>query len=384
MPAPCTWGRFASGSNETAATQQQAVASAARRRRLAARHRFLAGAVRRGRRHGVCARRRWQTPAPASQPQTAEASEERGRRLPRSRRSGIHRRVAEVPDRPHRLHQAARAGRHARVAGPHREPARTGECGHGLARPRRDAERVPRSCRAGQRCRRLRRELAHHADDAARGQGTGVPAGFPDRAGGGTVSAFAHAARARRHRGRAPPVLRRHDPRHGHAHPVTRARYRRRYGTDMPEPSVASRFLEEVPQELLQDLGSPRRPAYTDASDYGSSRHYSYEDEDQRPQYARRKPRSAARTAARPTTPSTTSRSSSPRAARSFRGQRSTFPQPPGAPDSAPDSACVIRNTAKERCIKREGDGEDAKITVQFPKFGLKKLVEKYAQLEKA
>ena len=33
---------------------------------------------------------------------------------------------------------------------------------------------------------------------------------------------------------------------------------------------------------------------------------------------------------------------------------------------------------------KREGDGEEAKITVQFPRYGLKKLVEKYAQLEKA
>jgi DNA helicase II / ATP-dependent DNA helicase PcrA len=33
---------------------------------------------------------------------------------------------------------------------------------------------------------------------------------------------------------------------------------------------------------------------------------------------------------------------------------------------------------------KREGDGEDAKITVSFPRHGLKKLVEKYAQLEKA
>ncbi len=29
---------------------------------------------------------------------------------------------------------------------------------------------------------------------------------------------------------------------------LSRARYRRRYGTDMPEPSVASRFLEEIPQ----------------------------------------------------------------------------------------------------------------------------------------
>jgi DNA helicase-2/ATP-dependent DNA helicase PcrA len=33
---------------------------------------------------------------------------------------------------------------------------------------------------------------------------------------------------------------------------------------------------------------------------------------------------------------------------------------------------------------RREGDGDSAKITVQFPRYGLKKLVEKYAQLEKA
>ena len=32
---------------------------------------------------------------------------------------------------------------------------------------------------------------------------------------------------------------------------------------------------------------------------------------------------------------------------------------------------------------QREGEGEEAKLTVQFPRFGLKKLVEKYAQLEK-
>src|SRR5207302_6739073 len=38
---------------------------------------------------------------------------------------------------------------------------------------------------------------------------------------------------------------------------MTRARYRRRYGSDMPESSVASRFLEEVPSRLVEDLGSP-------------------------------------------------------------------------------------------------------------------------------
>ena len=29
--------------------------------------------------------------------------------------------------------------------------------------------------------------------------------------------------------------------------------------------------------------------------------------------------------------------------------------------------------------LRREGDGEDAKLTVQFPGYGLKKLVQKYA-----
>ena len=49
---------------------------------------------------------------------------------------------------------------------------------------------------------------------------------------------------------------------------VTNARYRRRYGTDMPEASIPSRFLEEIPQELLQDLGTPRRPTIEDGGGF--------------------------------------------------------------------------------------------------------------------
>jgi DNA helicase-2/ATP-dependent DNA helicase PcrA len=33
--------------------------------------------------------------------------------------------------------------------------------------------------------------------------------------------------------------------------------------------------------------------------------------------------------------------------------------------------------------ILREGDGEDAKLTVHFARFGVKKLIERFAQLEK-
>src|SRR5258708_21669747 len=63
---------------------------------------------------------------------------------------------------------------------------------------------------------------------------------------------------------------------------LSNARYRRRYGTDMPDATVPSRFLEEVPPQLLEELGTSRTRAaasYQD-SDFGE-RHYSYEDEDQ-------------------------------------------------------------------------------------------------------
>ncbi|HEU4416197.1 MAG TPA: UvrD-helicase domain-containing protein, partial [Candidatus Angelobacter sp.] len=36
---------------------------------------------------------------------------------------------------------------------------------------------------------------------------------------------------------------------------LSSARYRRRYGTDMPDATVPSRFLEEVPPQLLEELG---------------------------------------------------------------------------------------------------------------------------------
>src|ERR1700730_9279816 len=70
------------------------------------------------------------------------------------------------------------------------------------------------------------------------------------------------------------------------------ARYRRRYGNDMPDAALPSRFLEEVPQHLLEDLSGGRERLTSwgsgSASDRGAGRyrgegerHYSYEDEDQ-------------------------------------------------------------------------------------------------------
>src|SRR3989442_6729778 len=83
---------------------------------------------------------------------------------------------------------------------------------------------------------------------------------------------------------------------------LTRAVYRRRYGTDLPEASVPSRFLEEVPAELLEDIGSPRKSrssfesqARTSERQAPASTHYAYEDEDQSVSWAgRRKPTAPA------------------------------------------------------------------------------------------
>ena len=44
---------------------------------------------------------------------------------------------------------------------------------------------------------------------------------------------------------------------------LTRAVYRRRYGTDLPEASVPSRFLEEVPGPLIEELGTRACPRGT-------------------------------------------------------------------------------------------------------------------------
>src|SRR5690242_4097361 len=72
---------------------------------------------------------------------------------------------------------------------------------------------------------------------------------------------------------------------------LTRAQYRRRYGTDLPEAAIPSRFLEEVPPQLLEDVGSPRRARVgaglppnqggAETRPYAGDFHYAYEDEDQ-------------------------------------------------------------------------------------------------------
>jgi len=190
---------------------------------------------------------------------------------------------------------------------------------------------------------------------------------------------------------------------------MTRARYRRRYGSDMPEPSIASRFLEEVPARLVEDLGSPpARPQfsgsgyagayatpYPKANRYGYSNseesepHYSYEDEDQS---GERGARAAARATSRFGQPAKTAAPgrSIDNIASFFaaRGQKISRPkldaEPPTGKTGLKQGSRVRHPKYGEGTVfRREGDGDDAKITVQFQQHGVKKLVEKFAQLER-
>jgi DNA helicase-2/ATP-dependent DNA helicase PcrA len=217
---------------------------------------------------------------------------------------------------------------------------------------------------------------------------------------------------------------------------LTRAHYRRRYGNDAPEMSVPSRFLEEVPPQLVENL-SGRSPAWAVPayrSSYGNGRqssnefeerHYKYEDENQETHTASRAA-VGGRSSSKPFTASwmtgaKASSSSSGSAAKKgtgaeepesieniarFFGANSGASKPdsfkagsfkPGSfgrpamdiPASA--GATSLRKGERVRHAKygegtvlmREGDGEDAKVTVLFQRHGMKKLMEKFANLEK-
>ncbi|QMV20310.1 AAA family ATPase [Granulicella sp. 5B5] len=177
---------------------------------------------------------------------------------------------------------------------------------------------------------------------------------------------------------------------------MTRARYRRRYGSDMPESSIASRFLEEVPSRLVEDLspkgyGSAYSTPYPQrrggGDDYGGERHYSYEDESQEPGGGGARSYASQRYGSKPRSGSGPLDNTA-----AFFGKGSSgFKGRPKLDVASPTGKTGLGKGIRVRHPKygegiifaREGEGEDAKITVQFSGHGMKKLVEKFAQLER-
>jgi len=197
---------------------------------------------------------------------------------------------------------------------------------------------------------------------------------------------------------------------------LTRAHYRRRYGNDAPEQTIPSRFLEEVPPPLIENL-SPRQPAWASANsrygrnndDFGDS-HFNYEDESQdapRLTYSygsnnRSSYGSGSKSSFSSNKGSSSSSGSSRTDSNSFDNIAKFFGSKSGASKFSPTSrpamdipepkgASGLNKGQRVRHAKygegtimmREGEGEDAKLTVMFARHGMKKLMEKFANLEK-
>ena len=192
---------------------------------------------------------------------------------------------------------------------------------------------------------------------------------------------------------------------------LTRAHYRRRYGNDAPETSVPSRFLEEVPSQLVENLGG-RSPAWSVPA-YGNgrgsrhgegrrqghsgefdSRHFNYEDESQE----------VTRISVSNSSPPKSKSAQAPEGnsidniARFFggRGVKSgSFVRPPSSRPKMdlpePTGASGLKKGQRVRhskygegtVVMREGEGDEAKLTVLFSRHGIKKLMEKFANLER-
>ncbi len=165
---------------------------------------------------------------------------------------------------------------------------------------------------------------------------------------------------------------------------LTWARYRRRFGGGESERTIPSRFLDEVPRGLTEILGGDRD---TGGVDLYSERHEVRETV-KRNLYTGKTYNSLENI----------SQFFSERGVKapSMAPQPQPKPQPqPAAKPVAPPPRPPVRKKpfgagstihhpkyGRGTVLRREGEGEDAKLTVSFPGYGLKKLIEKYAGIK--
>ena len=169
---------------------------------------------------------------------------------------------------------------------------------------------------------------------------------------------------------------------------LTWARYRRRFGGGEQERTVASPFLKEVPEHLMENLGSADRPGEVDLL---AERHDVWQSA-RRNTYTGKTYNSlenisqffSERGLAAPSKPAAPNQPAAMQYPKPAMAAKPLAPPPAGAPLKARMGQTVEHpKYGRGTVVRREGEGEDAKITVNFPGVGLKKLVEKYAGLKR-
>ena len=203
-----------------------------------------------------------------------------------------------------------------------------------------------------------------------------------------------------------------------------------RFGGGEQERSVPSRFLREIPAELVVNLGPededarPQVDLTAERHDvrYGAKKNLftgkTYNSLENISQFFSDRgvsmagtPRPAVKPAAPPqrvapaVQPSAAVRvaqnaaQTKPESAQQMLPMQPVVPvriPPPLSSPKLPIAAAVVRPKSPPRTgsqvehpkygtgtiVRREGDGEDAKLTIHFQRYGLKKLIEKYAGLK--
>jgi DNA helicase-2/ATP-dependent DNA helicase PcrA len=151
---------------------------------------------------------------------------------------------------------------------------------------------------------------------------------------------------------------------------LSRAVYRRTYGEDRLRASIPSRFIKEIPIEMIEtapgsqsEVGESRR--YENDSDYGTYTSYSGNSN-----YGNR-----------------------PRTPQQYPPQQSSTSRYSTKAPASSASATAKKNSLVGKRVRHasyglgtiisvEGEGEDRRLTVSFPDHGAKKFVERYANLQ--
>jgi ATP-dependent DNA helicase UvrD/PcrA len=154
------------------------------------------------------------------------------------------------------------------------------------------------------------------------------------------------------------------------------ARYRRRFGGGLPEVSLSSRFLKEVPANLIErvrgdqghvDLYAERHQVRESAQRnlYTGKTYNSVENIRQ---FFSEKGMPVPQGISNPL-PVAASKSVAP-------------PKQAGSKKVGPGSTIEHAKYGRGTVLRLEGSGEDTKLTVSFPGYGLKKLIAKYAGIK--
>ncbi|MGZ8848044.1 MAG: ATP-dependent helicase [Pyrinomonadaceae bacterium] len=171
---------------------------------------------------------------------------------------------------------------------------------------------------------------------------------------------------------------------------VTHAVKRRVYGEELA--SEPSQFLNEMPLELIEDLSRGRswlsfaRGSTTVEADVQLTAH---RETKARAQYEGKTYNSAEsiqeyfrRRSAQMGNPQSSAQASRNKPI-TTRGATGSAPPTPSA-DTVPGSYVRHAKYGRGLVLRREGSGDQTKLTVSFPGYGQKKLIQKYARLEKA